>query len=163
MTYLTSEQEARLAAVAEGQVEKARNQYAEMTIALHGSYTDGVEDAAARIWELVKPTARSGNRAVRPSKPKGDGRAAYVWRMLRFHTGEDVHMPVTADWDLYNEVDRETGGHMEYDVSDEERSVRRVRYEQEVKRMDAVTDYILATKFPLRQFRWALAWNGLLY
>lgn len=38
---------------------------------------------------------------LRPSKPTAsgdDGLTQYVWRMARFHSGDDPKMPVTASW-----------------------------------------------------------------
>lgn len=152
---LTEEQAARLAQVVLDQKIKAKAEYAKYRP------EGGIEEVANRFWEQVKPTARSGTRAVRPSKPK-DGRAAYVWRMLRFHTGEDVHMPVTADFDMHRDMEREMGidWHL---MTDEQKRALYAREETERKRLDAVVDYILATRFPLRQFRGALRWEGLLY
>lgn len=46
---------------------------------------------------LVRP--KNGKARVRSAKPK-DGRAAYVWRMARFHGGIDVHLPVMATFDI---------------------------------------------------------------
>lgn len=40
---------------------------------------------------------------LRPSKPKAQsdtGLEQYIWRMARFHSGDDPKMPVTAQWDL---------------------------------------------------------------
>lgn len=50
-----------------------------------------------KILKAVK-----GRKGLRTTKPKTNGLDAYVWRMVRFHAGIDVHMPVTADFDLYN-------------------------------------------------------------
>lgn len=52
------------------------------------------------VLEVVK-----GRKGLRTTKPKTNGFAAYVWRMARFHSGIDMHMPVTCDFDLANWAD----------------------------------------------------------
>jgi hypothetical protein len=47
-----------------------------------------------RINELV--TVRKGKKQIRSSKPKGDDRTYFVWRLARFHGGIDVTLPITA-------------------------------------------------------------------
>lgn len=45
-------------------------------------------------------------RGVRKSKPEDEnGLVKYVWRLVRFHTGADTHMPVTAFWWLQDWID----------------------------------------------------------
>lgn len=46
------------------------------------------------VVEMLK-----GRKGLRTAKPK-DGFAAYVWRMVRFHSGIDMRMPVTCEFDL---------------------------------------------------------------
>lgn len=45
---------------------------------------------------------------LKTSKPK-NGIYAYVWRMARFHSGDDVTMPMAADYDLSEGIEKETG------------------------------------------------------
>lgn len=52
------------------------------------------------VFAVVK-----GRKGIRTAKPKGNGFAAYVWRMARFHSGEDTTMPVMAEYDLANWAD----------------------------------------------------------
>lgn len=53
-------------------------------------------------------TGRGGG--LRPSKPRAQGDTGltqYVWRMARFHSGDDPKMPVTADFWLYDHLRNE--------------------------------------------------------
>lgn len=44
--------------------------------------------------------ALKGRKGIRTAKPKDNKRAAYVWRMYRFHAGIDVTLPVMASLDI---------------------------------------------------------------
>lgn len=139
--------EAKIRAVLEEQIAKAT------------STNPNVENEALDLWEKVAPTARSKGRPIRPSKPK-DGRAAYVWRMLRFHLGEDTHLPVMADTYIPDELGE---GVSYWDLSDEEKRTLHENRRAEMKRLDAVVDFILATRFPLSQFNGARVWGRAFY
>lgn len=41
-------------------------------------------------------SALKGRKGLRSQKPKDNKRAAYVWRMARFHGGKDTMLPVMA-------------------------------------------------------------------
>lgn len=41
-----------------------------------------------------------GRKGLRTAKPKNNGFAAYVWRMVRFHSAIDPCMPVMAQVDM---------------------------------------------------------------
>lgn len=136
----------RLKAVCTGQIAKAK------------LVLPDVETVADSIWPKVAPTERTReNVAIRASKPKGDGRAAYVWRMLRFHLGEDVHMPVMADWDLSADLWEGVDGMY---ATREQLSEHHAVLKAETARLDAVVDFLLATRFPVRQFNAARVWGG---
>jgi hypothetical protein len=57
------------------------------------------------IITLITKSGPNGKRSFRKSKPnfmneyrnRNEGRAYFVWRMIRFHGGADVCMPVCAD------------------------------------------------------------------
>jgi hypothetical protein len=66
----------------------------EVVKAIHDIISDVIRDKADAIRAL---TGRGGS--LRPSKPK-DLVFAYLWRMARFHSGDDPRMPVMADFDL---------------------------------------------------------------
>jgi len=141
-----------------------------------------ISDASAAFWTLI---AGGGPEGMRSSKPK-DGRAAYIWRMLRFHTGVDVHMPVMADFDVDREVDTEYGiDYYLYPYGSPEYISKRARHDvyyppdnnvkaysdenpvyatqrRERKRLDAIVEYILAYQYPVNQFKAALRWQGVL-
>lgn len=56
----------------------------------------------SEIAERLAPYGDT-DRGLRASKPDDNGLIQYIWRMARFHSGEDMHMPVTArgwlkDW-----------------------------------------------------------------
>ncbi len=55
------------------------------------------------IIALISKTDKAGKKTIRKSKPDLDeyrnilhGQVYYVWRMVRFHSGKDVTMPVCA-------------------------------------------------------------------
>lgn len=60
------------------------------------------EQYSADVANMVRRIQGRGGR-LRSSKPKGDGEAAYVWRMVAFQispVGAHQCMPVTADFDI---------------------------------------------------------------
>lgn len=59
--------------------------------------------------ELAERIAPYGDtdRGIRKSKPDDNGLVQYVWRMARFHSGADTHMPVTAFWWLQDWADEQ--------------------------------------------------------
>lgn len=61
---------------------------------IHEIFSEVIRNEQAGIKALK---GRDGG--LRPSKPK-DPLYAYIWRMARFHSGDDPRMPVTADFDL---------------------------------------------------------------
>lgn len=44
-------------------------------------------------------------KSLRAAKPSKHGLYAYMWRMVRFHTGIDMTMPCTCFWDLADFVE----------------------------------------------------------
>lgn len=48
---------------------------------------------------VISPLLGHEIKALRAKRPD-DGRAYYVWRMTRFHSGADVCMPVVASWEV---------------------------------------------------------------
>ena len=60
----------------------------------------------ATVLQNCTPRGKGGY--IKHSKPT-DGVFAYIWRMARLFNGEDVHMPVTADWDLSDGIAALTG------------------------------------------------------
>ena len=59
--------------------------------------------------ELAERIAPYGDtsKGIRASKPDDNGLVQYVWRMSRFFSGEDMHMPVTAYWWLQDWIDEQ--------------------------------------------------------
>jgi len=57
--------------------------------------------------EIACRIAPYGNidNGLRASKPDDNGLIQYIWRMARFHSGADTHMPVTAYWWLQDYLD----------------------------------------------------------
>jgi len=57
--------------------------------------------------EIARRLAPYGDidRGLRKSKPDDNGLVQYIWRMARFHSGADNHMPVTAYWWLQEYLD----------------------------------------------------------
>jgi len=58
----------------------------------------------SEIAERLSPYGDT-NRGLRKSKPDDNGLIQYIWRMSRFFSGEDMHMPVTAYWWLQDWLD----------------------------------------------------------
>lgn len=48
------------------------------------------------IFQAIKGRKPQSLRSAKPDTKAGDYRAAYVWRMARFHGGADMTMPVMA-------------------------------------------------------------------
>lgn len=61
---------------------------------------------AKKAAERIAPYGDVSN-GIRSSKPDDNGLIQYVWRMSRFHSGDDHHMPVTAFWWLQSFLDSE--------------------------------------------------------
>lgn len=60
-----------------------------------------------KVAEGIAPYGKV-DRGVRSSRPKNEnGLVQYVWRMVRFHTGEDNHMPVTCQFWLTEYLEEE--------------------------------------------------------
>lgn len=75
-------------------------------IAKVNAYLDTiVNDLPAAIKELT-PRGKGGK--IKTNKPK-NGVYAYIWRMCRFHCGDDVTLPMTATFDLSYGIDEAIG------------------------------------------------------
>lgn len=57
--------------------------------------------------EIARRLAPYGSidNGLRKSKPSDNGLIQYIWRMARFHSGADTHMPMTAYWWLQDYLD----------------------------------------------------------
>ena len=53
------------------------------------------------ILERISPY---GNKAYLRSAAPTDGVAKYVWRMIRFHSGKDMHSPVNCYFNLSDQL-----------------------------------------------------------
>lgn len=51
------------------------------------------------IWQAIKGRKPGTVKSKRPD----DARSYYVWRMIRFHTGKDVTLPMTASLEVAND------------------------------------------------------------
>lgn len=65
---------------------------------------DITKEVPSDIAEQLAPYGDT-DRGLRKSKPDASGLVQYIWRMARFHSGEDTHMPVTAYWWLQDWLD----------------------------------------------------------
>lgn len=64
-----------------------------------------IEENPKEVAEKIAPYGDI-DRGVRSSKPKDEnGLVQYVWRMVRFYTGKDMHMPMTAQFWIQDWVD----------------------------------------------------------
>lgn len=79
-------------------------------------------DAIVENTELAikKCTVRGLGKKIKTNKPT-DGIYAYVWRMARFHSGADMHIPTTHDWDLTDGIEARTGIKVYFDIASFER------------------------------------------
>lgn len=101
-----------------------------------------VEEVAKRL------TGRKGG--LRPSKPKGDGVVQYLWRWARFHSGADVSLPMTADWDLWDGLKYRGLERDSYLVTDRQREIENLLQEHCDKVM---------LRMGLNPFRGAFRWG----
>jgi len=54
----------------------------------------------SEILNAILVSPKNKKPRLRSTKPKGNDRAAYVWRMARFHGGVDTHLPIIASLDV---------------------------------------------------------------
>lgn len=59
-----------------------------------------------KLMQNCTPHGKGGT--IKSNKPT-DGVYAYIWRMARLFNGDDPRMPVTADWDLSDGIEKLTG------------------------------------------------------
>jgi len=118
---------------------------------------------AENIWSLVE--GKRGPMGIRATKPQ-NGKAAYVWRMLRFHLGIDNHIPILCEWYLDDQLEMD---------GDLEKRDRDLEYESPQyqaylekrkglrKHWGGVVEYLLNNKFPVQQYQQAFRWKGALF
>jgi hypothetical protein len=142
---------------------------------IHDIFSDVIRDEQVAIKALK---GRDGG--LRPSKPK-DPLYAYIWRMARFHSGDDPRMPVTADFDLAEGVTQrlrargiEKFHNAEWEAKQKSYGFSRFRDDKpdsvgsldipskETKRLDPFIDQ-LVVKLGSDPMGAARRWKGLLY
>jgi hypothetical protein len=71
------------------------------------TFVDDIMKEVPSDEEIAEQLAPYGDtdRGLRKSKPDASGLVQYLWRMCRFHSGADTHMPVTAYWWLQDWLD----------------------------------------------------------
>ena len=118
---------------------------------------------AESIWSLVE--GKRGRMGIRATKPQ-NGKAAYVWRLLRFHLGIDNHIPILCEWYLDDQLEMD---------GDLEKRDRDLEYESPQyqaylekrkglrKHWGGVVEYLLNNKFPVQQYQQAFRWKGALF
>ncbi len=57
-------------------------------------------------WLLKQITPRGDGITLKSASPK-DGVARYVWRMIRFHSGKDLHNPTSCYYHLFDQLQRD--------------------------------------------------------
>jgi len=68
---------------------------------------DSFEIDPSDVAERIAPY-EDVSRGIQKSRPKSEtGLVQYVWRMARFHSGEDTHMPVTCEFWLRSWLEEE--------------------------------------------------------
>jgi hypothetical protein len=95
------------------------------------------------------------NMIYRTKNKKWDGLSKYVWRMIRFHIGADMHMPVTADFDLADYYKEKTGKKFSY-VGKEYTAIKK---EVHLK----IIQPLLDKYYPKKQYTATARYKGLLY
>jgi hypothetical protein len=68
-----------------------------------------IEHKMTMDFVLPQITVRGNCKQLKTNRPK-DGIAAYVWRMVRFHGGIDVCLPMTIHFHLANQVENDIPG-----------------------------------------------------
>lgn len=87
---------------------------------------------AITVEDILKATTPRGNgRSLKTNKPK-DGVMAYIWRWMRFHSGEDTTRPCTDTFDLSNGIEERTGVCLGFSLSDPTRKDLYDRLEKKV-------------------------------
>ncbi len=65
-----------------------------------------IKKVTSDVDEAVKQCSSHGKGLIlKTGKPK-NGVYAYVWRMARYHSGDDPKMPITATFDLEEELEK---------------------------------------------------------
>lgn len=114
-----------------------------------------VSDIDGAFRELT-PRGKGGK--IKTNKPK-EGCLAYVWRMCRFHCGDDMTMPVCADWDVSNGIQAATGEKVVFYLKDDSGKNWEV-----LRKLDDLADKVLDRVYgPLAKFNAARRYKGLLY
>jgi hypothetical protein len=115
---------------------------------------EALEGEAADYARRITVADGGGARILRSSKPtaKGQGRAAYVWRMVAFSVSSNPRhqcMPCTADWDLAD------------DYRGADRRVDHDALRAECGRLDKIVDQIVAV-VPKEQWAGVIRWGNAL-
>lgn len=105
----------------------------------------------SEIAERLAPYGDT-DRGLRKSKPDDNGLVQYIWRMARFHSGADMHMPVTAFWWLQSWLD-ENG----YDASVS--GIHDDAGKQVMNELDAITTKVLREEFGESDLEAAKRWS----
>ncbi len=73
------------------------------------TFVDDIMKEVPSDEEIAEQLAPYGDtsRGLRKSKPDASGLVQYLWRMSRFFSGDDMHMPVTAYWWLQDWIDEQ--------------------------------------------------------
>lgn len=110
-----------------------------------------IAQVVADVDGMVKEVSvRGKGEKVKTNKPK-DKMAAYIWRWCRFHSGADMTMPVTADWDLMDAVKEKTGYKLPYSHTEEMKT-------EVYKKLDDFVSVVLK-KMNVNDMKAALTWG----
>ena len=115
---------------------------------------------SGRGLELARAcVSRTGH--LRATKPKGDGEAMYVWRMLVFYLSPHSRhhcMPVTAEFDMPNRYWAEAGQDGTSERVQKCAEMRRAR----MKELDRIVDVVTGT-VPIAQWHGVSRWKRTLF
>lgn len=107
------------------------------------------------VEQALKAISPRGNgKSIKTAKPK-DGVMVYVWRMARFHSGQDTTMPMTCFWDLERGLKEATGEELKFTFfHEDQKAVLNV--------LDALVDQALV-RMGYSTMEAAKRYKGLLY
>ncbi len=82
------------------------------------------------VSRLIQKFTSNDKAAIRELSPQGDAHGlkfnkpkngiwAYVWRLAKFRSGVDPRTPMRADWDLSDEIEKETGWRVNFYAGDD--------------------------------------------
>lgn len=79
--------------------------------------TNGIIQAIKNRKDAIRDNILTRKGTLKTSPYKLNGLQKYVWRMIRFHSGKDVTMPIMCFFDLQNYLEENGISRQEINVS----------------------------------------------